>query len=228
MRTIRERVKDSYSDEETDKVTKYLDWLNASISDVAQNIRRSTLLILLLIAAFELVSTAPSEEVKFSIFIITKGSVVLQFIPALISYLFLQIYIDSINIKWMLTTFRAAFTSWSSSASKNDLDIYILPRFHLFWTPGFNLRAKTGNEQTVVRAEQITRGILFAVVIVGTFIFEAQAYSSLRGPRSSTPSLAWFASLVISIFCALMLIAFVFTIPEGKITIKQLKRPRRQ
>jgi len=220
MRTIRERVEDSYTDEEPDKVSKYLDWLNAVISDLTQNIRRSALLILLLAAAFELVSTSPRTQITFSIFSISKGSVVLQFIPALVSYLYLQTFIDGVRINSMRRAFRETFSYWSSSASANDLDAFILPTFYLFWSPGFATKSSEANEGIGNKIERFIGSMFFFVTVIAIAAFELQAYHFLLKPGSSTPDITWFVSLGISAFCGIMFLAFGFavTIPGPRRT----------
>ena len=88
-------IQGSFADADEEKVSKYLDRLYAAISDYTQRIRRDSLLVLLLVSAFELVNNSPGTQFSVASFSIHKGSPVLWFVPAVVAYLFFQIITDS-------------------------------------------------------------------------------------------------------------------------------------
>ena len=109
---ILDLIQGSFADANEEKIPKYLDRLYAAISDYTQNIRRDSLLVLLLVTAFELVNSSPGAQFSVASFSFHKGSVVLQVVPAVVAYLFLQIITDSIRLADMGIAFRRLFGRW--------------------------------------------------------------------------------------------------------------------
>lgn len=70
---ILDLIQGSFADADEEKVSKYLDRLYAAISDYTQNIRRDSLLVLLLVTAFELVNSSPGTQFSVASFSFHKG-----------------------------------------------------------------------------------------------------------------------------------------------------------
>ena len=103
-----DRVKFSFDENDQETCSKYLDWLFARITDYSQSLRRDVTFIILLIAAFELVADSKHVSIGFGSFQLSKGSIVLQFIPVVVSYLLFQTVVNTSRITLLITAFEAA------------------------------------------------------------------------------------------------------------------------
>jgi hypothetical protein len=233
QRTIPERVEASFAKDE-EKLFRYLEWLRASMAELSQNVRRMALMLLLLVAAFEFLLNTPNVEITLGIVKITSSPVVLQLIPAVVSYVFLQMWLDSMRINLLSDVFRATFACWSSRGSMNDLDLLIMPRFYLFWSPGSGVKEREVNARRSDKAERFAASVFLAIVVIGMMIFQAQAYIILylRGlpaddrfilrepnliffiqdlPRLPVPGILWLISLAVTLFCFTIINVQVFS-----------------
>lgn len=215
-RTIKERVESSFSKDDKDKIYQYLEWLRIEMSDLTQDIRRMTLVLLLLIAAFEFLLGEHGTRITLGVFKIGRGSVAVVLIPALVAYLYLQIYFDSIRINRMRRVFRETFSYWSSLAAASELDMYVLPRFYLFWSPGLGAKFQKGNEPRVEGLVRFTGMTLMLVIVTGLIAFEIQAYAVLRKPESPEFNILWIASLCIAAFCIGVTAIYGVLVPTGR------------
>jgi hypothetical protein len=129
---ITRRITDSFVNKDEEQVTKYLDWLYSRITDYSQSMRRTSLLVLLLIAIFELVNGPGAVQVSLGSFRISKGSIILIFIPALVAYLYLQVWIDTMKGEDLEKVFQTAFGCWWQTGKENNLHEFIVPPTPLF------------------------------------------------------------------------------------------------
>jgi len=82
-KSITRRIDESFSHIDRDDTRVYLEWLNSSISDLLQNMRRTMALAALLVAVYILVEESPKTTFSLAGFQISKGSLVFEFIPVL-------------------------------------------------------------------------------------------------------------------------------------------------
>lgn len=207
-KSIFRRVGDSFEDNNHEDIYKYLDWLRSSISDLAQSVRRSAALIILLIAAFELIITSPTVALSLGPFRVSRGSVVLEFIPPLVAYLWLQLVMDSSRLNISRYGFEVAFKEWSAKASANDLDRLVQPALPLYW----NIDPFAPRAYNILdRADQVLE-ILFATITFTAIItFEVQAYYLLYRPLDHHQIVLAATIILTVIICISTLIYFVLS-----------------
>jgi hypothetical protein len=208
-RTMAVRASSSFSDNDKDQVAKYLDWLCVSISKNMETIRRAGLGMLLLVAIFELVIDSKSVQVSLGSFRIYRGSIILQFIPALVAYLFLQVFIDSIKTEDQYFAFIGIFKHWSARGSDNRIDLLVLPQAPLYWNVGNQIFPDARNHdygRQRVEGRATSAFIIFA--LLGFAAFQIQAYVLLF-TQQSPEVILWAVSLCFTIFCLTMLLQYM-------------------
>ena len=199
-RTVKDRAKDSFDKNDKEKIHQYLDWLRTTIDEYSQSLRRAATLMILLIVAFEIVRESKNAQITLGSFRIYQGSVILQFIPAVVSFLFLQVMTDSTRLNSLQDAFSGMVEEWSPKAEDNDLAISIMPPLPLYWNPTFS-GVSDKNQYVSDKIVDLGAGVLVYIVLIGALIFEGQAYYALFH-QSSGPTLAlWAASLSVTLFC---------------------------
>jgi hypothetical protein len=184
-KSIRERVNRAFNDNSHDDITQYLEWLRSAIADCMQNLRRTVYIMLLLAAAFELVSSSPGTKLTVGSFQVAKDSIVLQAIPPLVAYLYFQSTVYAQSLHSMRQAFSLAFKRWSLAADANDLDAFLFAPMPLHWNVAGGSERPV-NAPLVRRVEGIAVGILGPLISLGVWVFEAQAYYKLFSvPRPS-------------------------------------------
>lgn len=199
-KSIAKRVADSFdNDDSRDKLPQYLEWLQNAIANYSQNLSRLATLMILLIAAFELVSDSSGLQISIGSFKISRGSTVLEFLPCLVSYLYFEIIVDSRKIvsKWI--TFTETFKIWSPTGEQNDLDLMVLPSLPLYWNPAVS-RGHYELRRPSDKVEYWTANGFQYLILVGVITFQAQAYYLLYN-SSRVVRIAWYISAIITIFC---------------------------
>jgi hypothetical protein len=212
-KNIQERVTDSFAKSDRDDVREYLTWLRSSIGDNSQSVRRLVLFILLLIAAFELVSESPVISVTLGTFRIYRGSIVAVFIPALVSYLYLQCQIETAHLGLMQRTFSRVFQLWTPEAEANDLDKLARPGLPLFWNLDPNPRQNLGLAD---KLQYLLGGVFFLLIFLGTAIFELRAYYLLSRPPFAHHAL-WSVSAAFSAFCYFAALTYAYLDINSKV-----------
>jgi ABC-type maltose transport system permease subunit len=190
---------------------QYLDWLRSVISERSQNIRRLATLILVLMAIFELVSNAKGESITIASFRVVQHSVVLQFIPGLVSYLYFQVYVDTVQITSLYRVFTFTFRRWRPDAERNDLDSLIIPSLPLFWNPVAG-RIRPENSRPKDKLEEWASTIFVTVILVGVLAFEAQAYYALFRSNFPRSDILWLVSLSFTVFCLAMTVTDLYLV----------------
>ncbi len=199
---IRERANDSFDENDKEGIRQYFDWLRATILDYLANIRRMTTILLLLVAVFELVIGSRKTEISIGSFTVSRTSIVLVFLPAVIAFLYVQTLWDSIRTTQLDNAAGEIFKKWSAKASENDLDHLLIPSQMLFWMTLGDRLQKT-NETSSFRLTRTTSTILLLIFILGIFAFEGQAYYALF-PSRAYGFYAWAISLAITLLCLLL------------------------
>jgi hypothetical protein len=196
-KTQEQKVLDSFDKSDHEDVTKYLDWLLATISGISQNIRRMATIALLLIAIFEIIAQSPSVQFTLGTSHITRNSIVFTFIPAVVAYLYFQVVVDTANLDQASATFQAAFKQWSAKAEENDLQLWVTPSMPAYWN--FGVTSKTAFQKSYDRVELSVSVFLTIAILLGTLVFEGLAYDALFSPNLSH-NIPWFISVCISFF----------------------------
>lgn len=201
MKDIKDRIKDAFADDDREGVRQYVEWLRAALSDVSANLRRTVLLLLALIAVFEFVVESQNSAYVIAGFRVDRGSIVLQFIPALVAYLYLQAVVNTSVIRQLDAAFTLTLEKWSSRVVENDLDLLIGPDYPLFWTPFRSKRLE--GIYPGGRMVNMANGFIGFAIFIGVLIFEVQAYF-VQLPKPSASALnyiSWAASMFIATFC---------------------------
>jgi hypothetical protein len=197
------RIIDSFQQGGSEGVHAYLEWLRTAMDQYANQIRRSTLFVLALIAAFEVVVQSPNAKISLGSFQIQRGSIVIDFVPALVAYLLLQSISDSNHLVQLELVFSRAFDRWNPAGKENDLDILLLPPSSLIW--GIGYAPDKNNATAFDKPEYIVRLILEIINPLVVLAFEAQAYYVLfRQPILHHPQ--WLVSVSISSACVTLAI----------------------
>ncbi len=197
---ILDQIQDSFAYTDDEKVSKYLDRLYAAISDYTQNIRRDSLLVLLLVTAFELVNSSPGTPFSVASFSFHKGSVVLQFVPAVVAYLFLQIVTDSIRLADMGKVFRQLFDRWLGGRGYPETGGFIMPATPLYWTIKQSLPSRDTIQYRRYARQYWASSWFTVVLVVGILAFEAHAYYVLHSGQF-THDILWLISLCFTLVC---------------------------
>ena len=200
-----QRVRDSFTDAPREDISKYMEWLRSTAENLSQAVRKMILIMLLLIAAFELVGESPKTQLSIGAFKIASGSIVIIFIPALVSYMFFQVMRDSELLSELQKVFTDAFTIWSPKAEENNLDLWILPSITTFWN--WAETKDISYDSPLVKILDLMQGLATATVILGVICFEIQAYYTLYQQRTTNFTL-WLTSAIISAFCLVQAIAW--------------------
>jgi hypothetical protein len=166
IKTIDIRVIKAFENSSHEDIVKYLEWLRATIEVLSQNIRRTIGLALVLIAAFGLVNTSSNTVITVGSFKLSGGSIVAIFIPAIVSFLLYQAATDTNRLNILQEAFSKVFSIWSPAGENNDVDLWVLPSYALYWN------VSTFSERRLFRTlpdtlQSLLEDIIFAVVVIG-------------------------------------------------------------
>jgi hypothetical protein len=97
-KTINKRIVHAFVDADRESLEKYIEWLRITMGEYQQSLRRTVAILILLMAIFELIVAGPATTVTIASLQISKSSIALLFLPALVSYLYLQAVVESNRI----------------------------------------------------------------------------------------------------------------------------------
>jgi hypothetical protein len=210
-----ERVRRSFDPDAHEDVVKYLEWLNATIGDLSQTLRKTVALMLSLIAAFAIVNASPNATLSFGSISVSNSSLVIIFLPALISFLFFQVIRDTLQLVARGRAFTAAFSIWSEQAEENDLDALVIPSRAAYWDLG-----GTGRPSNTTWSERIGKiGQLGAapVIFVGVIWFEVDAHLRLHDDSKVSHTLWAFSAIISGFFCIVAILQLAVKAHEDKL-----------
>jgi hypothetical protein len=148
---------------------------------------------------------------------VSNSSLVIIFLPALVSFLFFQVIRDTMQLVARGRAFTEAFFIWSSDAESNDLDALIAPSRAAYWDLG-----GTGRPRNTMGSERIGKVGQFgaaSVIFVGAIWFEIYAYLHLLNDSNVSRTL-WFFSIVISgFFCVVAILQLAVKAREDKLKL---------
>jgi hypothetical protein len=199
---ITRRVKlsfDRFDSGAHEDIVKYLDWLQSTLSDISKTLRKTVALMLSLMAAFVLVG--PHSEIDIGSLKVTNSSLVIVFLPVVISFLYFQIIRDTIQLLARSRAFIVAFSLWSPSAEENDLDALISPSRAAYWDLG-----GTGRPVNTSWAEKFGKyGQMGAAPVIGAGVIGFQVFAYINLHNSPTFKFTyWLISAIISgFFCGI-------------------------
>jgi hypothetical protein len=201
-KSIVDRVQDSFTGEDRDSISKYLDWARSTLLDYSQSSRRMATLLILLGAIFELVAYSRNSSISIGSFVVARGSVALVFLPTLAAYIFFQIATDLSRFNQLLRIFSAVYKIWREKAVENDLEVPLIGPVPLYWNP-IGTTYSAANRYTSDKIEMVGSITLMIAVAIGIIAFEAQAYYVLYIPHYPK-IISWIISLCVTLFCLIM------------------------
>jgi hypothetical protein len=206
-KSMAQRIQDSFTEDQHEDILKYLDWCHSAFQDYMVSTRRSVTSLLVLAAVFELVAESRNAKVTIGSFSISSGSVVLDVLPILVAFFFLQVIVDT-NKADALSKFQTeAFKLWSERAEENDLDITVLGPTPLYWGITALSLGRKGNTYRSDRVHYFTSWTLIIGIMLAVFGFEAHAYYVLLRPSLNA---LWVISLLCTFLClAMSCVAFI-------------------
>lgn len=206
-KSIEKRIADSISDQDNDKLPTYIGWVLTKTNDYSQSLQRGIALIFLLAVIFGLLTATKGFSITIGSFHLYKGSILVQFIPVAVSYLFFQIVTDIRRLAYVNLTLKAAFARWWPEAGENDMDDFI-KRLPLALNPG----AGRPSGITKYRSESVLFMVSFItllIILLGTLAFNSYAYLVLfRSPLSR--DIGWFISLGFASFFTITGLVYFF------------------
>ena len=156
-------------------------------------------MLIFLAASFELVANSRNTEITIGSFHLTRGSVVLIFLPALVSYLYLQIASDTVKGTRVFEAFNSAEKIWTPKAEENNLDYLLLGPQPIFINPFSGWISQT-HMRSVDKLEDRASGVFLVIYHLGVLAFSIQAYYVLFSTRI-TVVIIWSISLCVTFFC---------------------------
>jgi hypothetical protein len=199
-KSIRDRVRASFSSEDRDSLRYYLDSLITVAKSYADGLRRSASFMIILIAVFELLLKGVIKQVTIGPFVFTGITTILAFGPSVIAYFYYESCSQSVIFGVILRTHRAAFRIWNEDAARNELDIILAPP-----TPAFFYSGGTPRESVSLTVGFISRaGLAFRYLFgLGPLFFEAYAFYQLFNVRHAPDVLLWLNA--VPTFCFLLM-----------------------
>jgi hypothetical protein len=196
---LKQRIIDSFPEGDREGAKQYLDWIRSALTDVSANLRRSVMLMILLMAVFEFIIQSRRSSFTLAGFSVAEGSIVLKFIPALVAYLYLQSFVYSHRAAVLRDAFADTLARWSPEAEKNDLGFLLRPVHTLFWSEGWPTSEE--NRLRIDEVERRTSFVFMAIIMIGSLIFLTQAYYVLFPDRALANYVLWSTSLSITLYC---------------------------
>jgi hypothetical protein len=193
-----DRIDDSFDDTDQDQMLKYMEWLRSAILEHHNSIRRSVTLMLVLIAIFELVADSRNATLTIGSFHVSKGSIPLLFLPAVVSFLYYQLVLDSCHAARQHTAFGFVFDLWAPKAGENCLPLVLRIPEPAYWN-ALGADSSTDFQDAFDKEEYRSSAIFIVLIILGVYVFVGQAYYVLI-PAHIPTIVAWGVSLSISIY----------------------------
>lgn len=197
----------SLDDNNKDDIKAYLDWLLDAINKYANQIRRTTLIALFLMAVFTIVSQS-SADIDLKGLKVSEGSLVDTFIPALVAGLFLQLVTDTNRLIVLYGKFSCSFKTWTNSPPLKASWPLVMPPFSLAW--GESMTPEKEPSSFPEKAHSFLTSYIDKVTPFIGIVFLAFAYYTLFAPAWSTKGLTGptLATIAISSAISLIFIAF--------------------
>lgn len=206
-KSIEDRIKESFNQDDKEEAFKYMDWINSSIIAFTQTIRRNASLLVLLVAIFELIVGSRDATLSIGSFKISRNSITLTFLPGVISFFFMQIILDSAKVNRLYYIFFAVFKIWSPEGSINELDQLLDQPLPTYWSMS---STSIEHQDRLDKLEIVSSTMLLWAVIIGVIAFEGQAYYVLF-PAHASAIIPWAVSLLLTLFFLVFGILFMAT-----------------
>jgi hypothetical protein len=195
---IRTRVNESFNSDDKDSLKYILDSLTVSWKDHADGIRRSGILMIVLIALFELLVRGLVKQVTLGPLVLSSTTTITIFVPTVIAYFYYESFRYGMAFEDAVNAYAQVLKMWNSAAEENDLWTILIPRTPAFWP------AVSASEISYGGRIEGTIGITVGVVtIFGILGFEGYAFYQLYNVPQVIHPLLW----INAVLTALLLLA---------------------
>ena len=214
MKPLRERIADAFSTEGQtndstvqEKLTNFLGAIRETQRDYSEGIRRSVLLLLLLMAVFELLSSTAVSEFTLGPIRMTTASSIQVYIPTLVAYLNLETFMLALRASNLTRAYEEAFRVWHPPAAANQLHSLLQPRGSLYFAP--TLTDPTEFSSPPEKLEFRVSFVLSVIVLFIPILFEVHAFVRLFDRFHISSILVWLNLLLSLTFVALTIGAWL-------------------
>jgi hypothetical protein len=186
---------DSFTKDNKESLTFYLQTLMTTGKDYADGIRRSAALMLVLMAAFELLLRGAIKQTTIGPLVLSSTTSIEAFMPTGVAYFFYDALNCGINYEIVLSAYTAAFSAWNATAEVNDLDVIVRPRI-----PPYFVASGGSSPGISPFADLMSRiqGSFVVVILLGPALFMAYAFYQLSGLLHGSSVLLW-VNIIISV-----------------------------
>jgi hypothetical protein len=108
-------------------------------------------------------------------FQISRNSIVLQFVPAVVAYLILQMQMDTVRSVEMRVAFSQLFEKWSAGAAAEDMHLLVHSPMPIYWNIHGGAGRSTNRPSTWIVSLIISISMM-TLLAIGALAFEVQAY----------------------------------------------------
>ncbi len=200
-KSIKQRIKDSFKgDEAAVQAKDYRDTVYAAWKDISSSLSRYTLLIVLLMALFELLtSERTSTSISIGSFTLANSPIVQIVLPTIIAYEVYQSY--TLTGRWIdLEDAYIELTKICADAqNENELDELIRPFLPVLWGIGARPTASVARPIDSFNEDLGFTLFLFAGIIV-PIAFECLAYYQLFHRFNFRNALLWISLIITTAF----------------------------
>jgi hypothetical protein len=219
-KSLERRVLDSFQgDQSAVEAKEYSEKVYAAWRDVSASLRRSALLIFLLMAVFELlVYQRTSSLISIGSFTIINAPIVQIVLPAAIAFIIYDGY--RLTVRWLRLqwVYRTLMEVFAQKQSDNDLDILLAPSLPSLWGIGatsWSAKMVTGADRFMFYVNLIVSPTLMIVVPIA---FDCQAYYRLIQKFGYHNLLLWVSIVITALLgvCTAVYVALE-TFSEGDV-----------
>lgn len=189
-------------------VKEYTNQLYNAWADSCKSVNQKAILVLVLMALFELL-TYQSKAQEFTIGSITlaNSSIVQTCLPPIVAFLVYDLYVLTERVSNMENAYTEIMKQFGLKLYSNDLHLLVAPLLPSFWSPANSLQDE--NARSVDRFMDGASAIFsFAALAIFPTAFEVQAFYHLFGKFGFGNPLLWANAAITGIL--LVCSAYVF------------------
>jgi hypothetical protein len=209
-KSLDQRAQDAFGDNDASYAEEFVKSARESLKEVSDSLTRTTLLVLTLCAAFELLARAPGKITFFGIEL-TEPGVIEKLLPIVIAYLFYEQRI--LSVKWadLVTISQSLMRRFHPRVRENGLDTLLHPRLLALWDVG-----KLTEERYRPSEEfdyQVSSAFSLGVLIL-PLLFQIYAFARLFLRYDNRDVLVW-VSLFLSSLIVASIVVNIYMVARG-------------
>jgi hypothetical protein len=153
-RSLETRINESFPSDDKESIRYYLDAVMASLKAHAEKARHSTSVMLVFMAAFELLLRGTVKQATFGPFVLSGFTTIEAFVPLAVTYFYYETLLAIKDYEHLSSVYCYVFGLWNPVGDENDLDVYVQPPVPLYVPrtmigqsdlPGADIAKKTHN-----------------------------------------------------------------------------------